>query len=211
MFNQLNNIDTAFKHVRLFSFVLIMACLTLSCYALYKSYALVQQMRNQVYVLAGGKVLEALGGPRAANMAAEAKDHIRMFHQYFFQLDPDEAVIENRIGKALYLSGASAMNRYHNLKESGYYRDLVSGNISVALQMDSIQVKMNHAPYYFRYYGTETLTRATTIVTRSLITEGYLRTTARSDHNPHGFLIEKWHIRENKDLEVKKRTFSPAF
>jgi hypothetical protein len=40
---------------------------------------------------------------------------------------------------------------------------------------------------------------------RNLITEGFLRNVARSDNNPHGFLIEKWTTIENKDLKTEKR------
>jgi len=40
---------------------------------------------------------------------------------------------------------------------------------------------------------------------RSLITEGYLRNTLRSDNNPHGFLIEQWRTLENKDISIRNR------
>jgi len=47
--------------------------------------------------------------------------------------------------------------------------------------------------------------RPTTIATRSLISEGYIRVTDVSDNNPHGFLIERWNVIENKDLTIEKR------
>ena len=37
------------------------------------------------------------------------------------------------------------------------------------------------------------------------ITEGFLRNVARSDNNPHGFLIERWRVLENKDLKTLNR------
>jgi hypothetical protein len=51
----------------------------------------------------------------------------------------------------------------------------------------------------------EKLIRTTSIVTRSLITEGYLRNVERSDNNSHGFLIERGMILENKDLKIENR------
>ena len=128
-----------------------------------------------------------------------------MFHSYFFTLDPDEKVIQANITKALYLADNSAEKLYKDLKEQGYYGDLISGNISQQISIDSIRVDMNQYPYTFRLHATEKLIRTTSIVTRSLVTEGALRNVARSDNNPHGFLIEKWGIIENKDLKTENR------
>ena len=158
-----------------------------------------------MYILADGKVLEARAGSREENIPVEARDHIRMFHQYFFTLDPDDKVIQSNVGKALYLADASAKRAYDNLKENGYYANLISGNISQTISIDSIQVTTNSYPFYWRCYGTERITRATSIVIRNLITEGYLREVSRSDNNPHGFLIERWNTIENKDIKTESR------
>lgn len=211
MFRQLKNIDTAFKHIRLFSFVLIAACVMLSSYTIYESYRLVKQSEQRIYLLANGKALEAFAGERKDNIPVEARDHIKMFHFYFFSLDPDNEVIKSHIGKALYLADASARREYDNLRESGYYANVISGNVSQQITPDSIVVHTDAYPYYFRYYGKEKIIRTTTIVTRSLITEGYLRNISRSDNNPHGFLIERWHILKNKDLRVESRTTGNTF
>jgi len=53
--------------------------------------------------------------------------------------------------------------------------------------------------------GYAKIIRSTSIVTRDLLTEGWLRNINRSDNNPHGFLIERWNILENKDNKVEKR------
>lgn len=204
MFEQLKNIDTAFKHIRLFSFVLIAACVTISCYSIYESYLTVMKSEQHIYLLANGKALEAFAGERKDNISVEARDHVKMFHYYFFSLDPDDEVIKDHIGKALYLADASAQREYDNLRESGYYANIISGNVSQRVVPDSIIINTNQYPYYFRYYSKEKIIRTTTIVTRSLITEGYLRNVSRSDNNPHGFLIERWHILENKDLSVRQ-------
>ena len=72
--------------------------------------------------------------------------------------------------------------------------------------MDSIIVDIDRAPWFVRYYGKISIIRPTSIVVRSLITEGDVRDlSAISDNNPHGFLIEHWRIVENKDLKVQPR------
>ncbi|HNP94386.1 MAG TPA: conjugative transposon protein TraK [Cyclobacteriaceae bacterium] len=205
MFTQLKNIDTAFKHIRLFTFIMILSCVAICGYTLYKSFEWVNEAQSRIYILANGKALEAWSAERKDNIPVEARDHVKMFHFYFFTLDPDEKVIERNISKALYLADASAKRQYDNLKESRYYSNVISANISQEVSSDSIRIEISQYPFFFRYYGKQKLIRTSSIVTRSLITEGYLRNVTRSDNNPHGFLIERWSTIENKDLKVENR------
>src|SRR4051794_38347650 len=111
MFTKMKNIDTAFRHIRMFSIIIVIGSIVLSCYVSYKSYQLVNNAQLKVYILANGKALEAYQSDRKDNIAVEARDHVKTFHQYFFTLDPDEKVIQSNIAKALYLvdgSGKSA-------------------------------------------------------------------------------------------------------
>lgn len=205
MFKKMKNIDTAFKHIRGFTFLLIIVCGIISCFALYKGFDLVQSMQDKVYILANGKALEAYSSDRKDNIAVEARDHIKAFHQLFFTLDPDDKVIKTNVTKALYLADGSAKRVYDELKEAGFYSSLISGNVNQTLQVDSISIDINHYPYGFRCYATQNIIRPTTITTRNLITEGALRSISRSDNNPHGFLIERWTTLENRDLKTVNR------
>ena len=205
MFTKAKNIDRAFQQVRLFSLFVVLACLLVSGFVIYKSYALAAQTQEKIYVLANGKILEAISADRKDNIPVEARDHVKMFHHYFFTLDPDDKVIQSNITKALYLADGSAKKQYDNLKENSYYSNLMVGNISQEIGVDSVYVDINRYPFYFRCYGTQKIIRPTTIVTRNLITEGYLRNVSRSDNNPHGFLIEKWSTMENRDIKTEQR------
>ncbi len=205
MFRTTKNIDTAFRQVRLFSIGVMAVCLILTLFISYKSYQLASQSQQKIFILANGKALEAYAADRKDNIPVEARDHVKMFHHYFFTMDPDDKVISNNLTKALYLADGSAKQQYDNLKENGYYTNLISGNISQEIQADSIIINTNDYPYYFRYKGLQKIIRPTTIVTRNLITEGYLRNVSRSDNNAHGFLIERWKTLENSDLKVENR------
>jgi conjugative transposon TraK protein len=202
MFTHLKNIETAFQHIKRFSYLLILACTLICCFALYKSYQFSATTNSHVYILANGKALEAFAADRKDNIPVEARDHIRMFHHYFFTLDPDEKVIDANIGKALYLADESARNQYNGLKEKSYYNNLISGNISQQIQVDSIQLDMNQYPYFFKCWAIQKLTRSTSNVNKLLITQGYLRNVGRSDNNPHGFLIERWETLANRDTTL---------
>ncbi|MDR7132659.1 conjugative transposon TraK protein [Algoriphagus sp. 4150] len=205
MFTKPKNIDTAFRQIRLFTLVVIIGCLLFSGFTLYNSRQLTAELQQKVYILANGKALEALATDRRDNLEVEVKDHIATFHRYFFTLDPDEKVITSNTSKALYLADASAKRQYDNLKESNYYSNIIAGNISQEISMDSVSLEMQQSPTYFRYFGTQRLIRTGSIVTRSLVTEGYLRPVSRSENNPHGFLIEGWKTLENTDINIQNR------
>ena len=205
MFEQLKNIDSAFRHIRLFSIAVIAACILICCYTVYKSFALITESQQRIYILSNAKALEAYSAERKDNIPVEARDHVKMFHHYFFTLDPDDKMIQAGIARALYLADISAKLQYDNLKESRYYSNIISGNISQTIEPDSIRIDLDSYPYYFRYYSRQRIVRATSIVMRTLITEGYLRNVSRSDNNPHGFLIERWNTIENKDIKTLNR------
>jgi len=206
MFEQARNIDTAFKHIKSFSVLFLLCNVAICGWMIYSTTSKEKERANKIYVLVNGKLLEAFAIDRNDSLAVEIRDHVKMLHFYFFSLEPDEQVIKRNITKALYLADQSAKKIYDDLTENGYYTNLISGNISQRTEdYDSIAVDISRAPYSFRYYGKLKIIRATSVVTRSLITEGIIRIARISDRNPHGFLVERWTIVENKDLKIETR------
>jgi len=205
MYQKSRNIESSFRLIRMSCVVLVLACCGFAGYAFYRASEEIRRAQGRVYVLAAGKVMEAMASDRRDNVPVEARDHVRTFHSLFFTLDPDDKVINDNLGRALYLADASARREYEALKEAGYYAGVITGNISERITVDSIHLDITGYPFYFRLYGTETITRPTSTVTRDLVTEGYLREVSRSDNNPHGFLIERWTILSNRDLKTEGR------
>ncbi|MFB9843959.1 conjugative transposon protein TraK [Mucilaginibacter ginsenosidivorans] len=205
MFKKLKNLETAFQHVRGFTIAVVTCSCLLVGFSIWECRSLVATIQNRVYILFNGKVLEAFAADRHDNVAVEARDHVKTFHELFFTLSPDDKANQASIGKALYLADESAKRVYDNLSESGYYANIISGNISQELTVDSVHVDLSSYPYAFRCYAKQRIIRTTSIVTRSLITTGELRNVSRSDNNPHGFLIQRWTTIENKDLQIINR------
>lgn len=205
MFRQAKNIDSAFRQMRFFTLIVVVLSVALATYSIYTGYEVQRAAHDKVFILANGKAMEAYAADRKDNIPVEARDHVKMFHHFFFSLDPDDKVIQENLSRALYLADGSAKQQYDNLKENGYYTNLISGNISQEIKADSISVNIDSYPFYFRFKGEQKIIRPTTIVTRSLVTEGYLRNVGRSDNNPHGFLIEKWKTLENRDIKIQNR------
>lgn len=204
MFTQFKNIDTAFRHIKTFSIFLILANVLTMGFCIYKSYDMVDKAQNRVHILYNGKVLEAAASDRKSNLPVELRDHIKTFHQYFFDLAPDDKAIQSGISKALYLADESAKKQYDNLKESGYYNNLISANISQDIEVDSIILDTDAYPYRFTCYATQSLVRASSTAKRKLVSQGTVRDMkSQTDNNPHGFLIQGWEILENRDQDPK--------
>jgi conjugative transposon TraK protein len=204
MFTHLKNIDTAFQHIKTFSIILIAANIFITCFVVYTNHKIVDKAQNRVHILYNGKVLEAVASDRKSNLPVEIRDHIKTFHEDFFNLSPDDKAIEANISKALYLADESAKRQYDNLKESGYFNNLISANISQQVMVDSTRLEGNQFPYTFTCYATEKLIRSSSTVTRKLITQGEVRDVQQqTDNNPHGFLIQHWQVLANRDTTIK--------
>lgn len=205
MFLRVRNLESSFQLIRTMCVVVVAGVFILCGYIFFITTRAIDRAQTRIYVLSGGKALEAMAGDRKDNIAVEARDHIRTFHSFFFTLDPDDRLVNDNLTRALYLADGSARRIYENLRESGYYSGIISGNISQRIGVDSVQLNLDSYPYYFRLFGKEIITRPTSVVTRELVTEGYLRDVSRSDNIPHGFLIERWSILGNSDLKIEQR------
>jgi conjugative transposon TraK protein len=205
MFKQMQNIDSAFRYIRLFTLAIVVGAFALCIFVIQQSYSLSASNRQKIYVLVNGKALEAYASDRKDNVPVEAKDHVKTFHQLFFSLSPDEKLINENLSRSLYLADQSAKQQYDNLKESNYFSSIISGNVNQTVHVDSINLDLNQYPFYFRCFARQQITRSTSIADRSLITEGFLRNVSRSENNSHGFLIERWKIVENQDISIRKR------
>ncbi|WP_344672848.1 conjugative transposon protein TraK [Sphingobacterium kyonggiense] len=204
MFTQFKNIDTAFRHIKTFSIFLILANVLTMGFCIYKSYDIVDRAQNRIHILYNGKVLEAIASDRKSNLPVQLRDHIKTFHQYFFTLSPDDRAIQANISKALYLADESAKKQYDNLRESGYYNNLISANVSQDIEVDSVRLDIDQYPYTFTCYATQKLVRASSTATRKLVTQGQVRDLkAQTDNNPHGFLVQGWEVLSNQDTDPK--------
>ena len=186
--------------------IVSLVAIGVSSYIFVLSVKMVELSKQKIYVLDNGKsLLVALREDISENRDAEARDHVKRFHELFFTLEPDKHYIENNIREALYLADRSAMEQYRAFKENNLYNQVIASDISMTLQTDSIVLDFSSYPYRFTFIGKQKIVRKSNITIRNLKTSGKLRNISRTDNNPHGFLMEGWRIVENKDLETIKR------
>ncbi|WP_010251891.1 conjugative transposon protein TraK [Myroides injenensis] len=205
-FKSLRNIENSFKQIRLYAIVFASVCLLVVGFTIYKSYDFAKEQREKIYVLDKGKSLMlALSQDASINRPVEAREHVRRFHELFFTLSPEKAAIESNMQRAFNLSDKTAFNYYKDLLEKGYYSRVISGNIQQRVEVDSIKIDFNAYPYKTMTYATQYIIRSSNLTKRNLITSSQLISAVRSDNNPQGFIIEKFTVVENKDLEVVKR------
>ena len=205
-FKSLKNIETSFRQIRLFGIVFVTMCAAIVIYSVWSSFAFAEKQREKIYVLDGGKSLMlALSQDLSQNRPAEAKEHVRRFHELFFTLSPEKSAIEHNVKRALLLADKSAYNYYADFAEKGYYNRLIAGNINQVLQVDSVLCNFDRYPYEVSTYARQMIIRQSNVTERSLVTTCRLLNATRSDDNPNGFTIEGFTILENKDLQTLKR------
>ncbi|MDM1391306.1 conjugative transposon protein TraK [Myroides marinus] len=205
-FKSLRNIENSFKQIRLYAIVFAVVCLLVVGVTIYKSYDFAKEQREKIYVLDKGKSLMlALSQDVSINRPVEAREHVRRFHELFFTLSPEKAAIEGNMQRAFNLADKSAFDYYKDLLEKGYYSRVISGNIQQRVEVDSIKIDFNNYPYKAMTYATQYIIRSSNLTKRNLVTSSQLISAVRSDNNPQGFIIEKFTVVENKDLEFVKR------
>jgi len=184
-FKSLRNIESSFRQIRLFGIVFLSLCTVVTVWSVWNSYRFAEKQREKIYVLDNGKSLMlALSQDLSQNRPAEAREHVRRFHELFFTLSPEKSAIEHNVKRALLLADKSVYHYYSDFAEKGYYNRIIAGNINQVLKVDSVVCDFTE---------------------RSLVTTCRLLNASRSDDNPNGFTIEGFTIIENKDLQTIKR------
>ena len=121
-------VGSSFRRIRLMLAVFVGCCTLVTVFALWNSYRFAEKQREKIYVLDGGKSLMlALSQDLSQNRPAEAREHVRRFHELFFGLSPQKDAIEHNINRALQLADKSAYHYYVDFAEKGYYNRLISG------------------------------------------------------------------------------------
>lgn len=168
------------------------------------AYQLIQDSRKSLYVIDNGVPILIKQTDVLLNRPVEYKSQIELFHRLFFTLAPDDRYIKENVEKSLYLIDDSGKKEYTNLREKGFYNQIISGNSLVTVRADSI--KMDLPSKKFIYYGTQMINRKNSLIIRKLITEGNFEDMVRSPNNPHGVLLRNWRILDNSELSNKAKS-----
>lgn len=206
MFKSLQNVQSAFALTRIFLILTSFISVAVVSVAIFMAFRFAEKQRQRIYVLDGGKsLIMALSQDVNQNRIAEAKSHARRFHENFFTVSPDREAIEHNISQALAMASRDAADQYARMLESGFYDRIIAAGISCEIHVDSVVVDDSVYPFVGKCYGKTSIIRSSNVTFRNLETEFELINCARSEQNPHGFLLDKWRIIDNSDISVIER------
>ena len=110
-FKSLKNIESSFRQLRLFGMIFLAACTVVTVWSVWSSYSFAEKQREKIYVLDGGKSLMlALSQDLSQNRPAEAREHVRRFHELFFTLAPEKSAIESNVTERTLVTECRLMN-----------------------------------------------------------------------------------------------------
>ena len=128
------------------------------------AYQLIKDSRKSLYVIDNGVPILVKQTDELLNRPVEYKSQVELFHRLFFTLAPDDRYIKENVEKSLYLIDDSGKKEYTNLREKGFYNQIISGNSLVTVRADSI--KMDLPNRKFIYYGTQMINRKNSLIIR---------------------------------------------
>lgn len=197
----LRNIDNSVKLIKTIALIAIICSFSFSIYIYTYSMNQIENAREKVYLLSKGNALELIRGRNMKeNVLAEVRNHITMFHEYFFNLDPDIKDIKTKVNKSLNLIDESGKLLESQRTESMYYHKMIEGSISSRVYIDSIFITEADEKYICKIYAKQKLERSSKVTMKYLTSECRVRQTNRTESNPHGLIIENFIITNNTTI-----------
>ena len=122
----IKNIENKIKITMLTSILSFVAAIIIALGAIYISYVNSQEERQKIYVLDNGVPILIKRTQVQENRMVEYKSHINLFHHLFFTVPPDNDFIKKNIEQSMYLIDDSGLKEYNNLRERGFYNQILS-------------------------------------------------------------------------------------
>ena len=194
----IKNIEQRIKINKVVSISAIVFAVFIVVAGFFFAYRIIEDSRKSIYILDNGVPVLAKQTDELLNRPVEYKAQIELFHRLFFTLAPDDKFIKENIEKSLYIIDDSGKKEYTNLKEKGFYNQIVASSSMVSIHTDSISLNMEQQK--FSFFGKQMITRKSAVITRKLITEGYFEDIIRSPNNPHGVMLKNWRIIDNEEI-----------
>ena len=199
------NIEQKIKINKVVSIAAILFAVVIVIAGFIMAYKMVEDSRKSLYVIDNGVPILVKQTDELLNRPVEYKSQVELFHRLFFTLAPDDQYIKENVQKSLYLIDDSGKKEYTNLKEKGFYNQIISGSSIVTVRADSIKLDLPNKK--FTYFGTQSINRKTSLIIRKLITEGNFEDMIRSPNNPHGVLLKDWRILDNTEIFNKTKNY----
>lgn len=199
----IKNIEQKIRINKMVSIIAIIFSFLTSAAVLFYSFSLLKDSRKSIYILDSGIPILVKQTDELLNRPVEYKSQIHLFHSLFFTLPPDDKYIKENVEKSLYLIDDSGKKEYANLREKGFYNQIISSNSILTLKIDSINIDVENN--YYELFGKQIINRTKSLSVRNLHTSGNFKDVTRTQNNTHGVLLTNWKILDNTEISKQNR------
>jgi conjugative transposon TraK protein len=199
----IKNIEQKIRINKMVSIIAIIFSFLTSAAVLFYSFSLLKDSRKSIYILDSGIPILVKQTDELLNRPVEYKSQIQLFHRMFFTLPPDDKYIKENVEKSLYLIDDSGKKEYANLREKGFYNQIISSNSILTLKIDSINIDVENN--YYELFGKQIINRTKSLSVRNLHTSGNFKDVTRTQNNTHGVLLTNWKILDNTEISKQNR------
>ena len=200
-----NDIDQSFKAMKWVTAIALAASAVAMLGTVLLYISKTEALIGTIYVVDRGSAVMANRSPEDGYRDIEADDHVLRFHELMLNVTPNAESIKRNIDRALILCDKSAYDYYMDLSEKGFYQRMISANITQEFVADSVRVNMESYPYKVTTYGKLYLMRESNINLYEFESQGQLVEVERSPSNPHGLMLEKFHVTRNENIGSRRR------
>ena len=200
-----NDIDQSFKAMKWVTAIALAASAVAMIGTVLLYISKTEALTGTIYVVDRGSAVMASRTHEDGYRDIEANDHVLRFHELMLNITPNSESIKRNLDRALILCDKSAYNYYMDLAEKGFYQRMISANITQEFVADSVKVDLESYPYKVRTYGKLYLMRESNINQYEFESEGQLVEVERSPSNPHGLMLERFHVTRNENIGTRRR------
>ena len=200
-----NDIDQSFKAMKWVTAIALAASAVAMLGTVLLYISKTEALTGTIYVVDRGSAVMASRTHEDGYRDIEANDHVLRFHELMLNITPNSESIKRNLDRALILCDKSAYDYYMDLAEKGFYQRMISANITQEFVADSVKVDLESYPYKVRTYGKLYLMRESNINQYEFESEGQLVEVERSPSNPHGLMLEKFHVTRNENIGTRRR------
>ncbi|MAN28244.1 MULTISPECIES: conjugal transfer protein TraK [Mesonia] len=194
------NIYTVLKLNRFIVLALIVCSLLSNIFALWMAFSTHKKALNNAFAInTDGSIIPLKLVTQKENFKVEALAHLKLFHNYFYNIDASN--YEKNLEKALWLGNSTVDNLYRQKKADGVYNRLLQYSlVQKVLRIDS-QIEEQNGTYSFKTVTVFEINRGSIIDRYQLVSTGNLIIVDRNfPNNPHGLLITDYFEKSLKKL-----------
>jgi len=193
--NKISFLDNAIKTWKILTITIVIAFL-IQGFVVYIAFAkAVDKAIDRVYIARDFSL------DRVYDKNAMVRGHVINFYKLFFEID--EGNYKKNVAAALQLVGESGKELAQVYSNNKYYDRIVSNNLWIGVNIDSLKILNNTPPYLVEVYAKRVIRSTYGTKYTYLNSTMEVNIVSNTDRNPFGMMIEKFKITNDQDIQLK--------